>query len=317
MSREPLSLVVPDLTGKLAVVTGANSGLGFGLAKRLAEAGAEVLLAVRNQQKGEDAIAQIKAENPKAQLGLRRLDLANLASVAELGEQLNAEGRPIHLLINNAGIMTPPKREVTEDGFELQFGSNHLGHFALTGHVLPLLVAAKGARVTTMSSGASQWGRVDFDDLQSEKRYRPTAAYGTSKLSNLLFAFELDRRSKAAGWQITSNAAHPGGTRTNLQTTGPTYGGGSSLFGRVMLYTYGWSWMWQEVPQGILPALYGAVSSDAKGGVYYGPDGFLEATGAPSLARVPKRAQDEAVAKQLWNVSEQLTGVSYPAVKAS
>ncbi|MGL6235813.1 MAG: SDR family oxidoreductase [Segniliparus sp.] len=313
MSRESLNLTVPDLAGKLAVVTGANSGLGFGLTKRLAGAGAEVLLAVRNQQKGEEAMAKIKAENPKAQLGLRRLDLASLKSVAELGEQLGAESRPIDILINNAGIMTPPKRETTEDGFELQFGSNYLGHFALTGHLLPLLRAAGGARVTNLSSGASHFGSLNFDDLQWEKRYPLWASYGASKLANLVFARELDRRSRAGGWGIASNAAHPGATKTNLQTTGPTHGGNTSLSGRLLPYTYNVSWLWQEIPQGILPALYGATSPDAQGGAYYGPNGFLEATGAPSLARLPKRAKDQAAAVRLWDVSEQLTGVVYPS----
>ncbi|EFV12104.1 SDR family oxidoreductase [Segniliparus rugosus] len=316
MSRRSLNLAVPDLTGRLAVVTGANSGLGFGIAKRLAEAGAEVLLAVRNQQKGEDAAARIKAENPKARVGLRRLDLASLASVAALGEQLNAEARPIHILVNNAGVMTPPRREVTEDGFELQFGSNYLGHFALTGHLLPLLRAAENPRVTTMSSDAARYGKLDFDDLQSERRYRSLAAYGASKLADLVFARELDRRSRAEGWGIVSNAAHPGATKTNLQTAGPNYGSDKpNLFGRMsQLLTP----LFQEIDEGAQAALYAATSPEATGGAYYGPVGFMGMIGGGAkLAREPKQANDEAAARRLWTVSEQLTGVRYLSGKVS
>ena len=307
---------VPDLAGKLAVITGANSGLGLGLTRRFARAGAEVILAVRNERKGADANAEVRAELPDAVLSTRRVDLASLASVAAFGEQLGREGRPVHFLLNNAGIMTPPDREVTEDGFELQFGANHLGHFALTGHLLPLLRAADGARVTTMSSLASRFGRLDFTNLRSERSYRSTRAYGRSKLANLVFARELDRRAAEAGWGIRSNAAHPGATKTNLQFTGP----GSGREGRALAIrtavanaSYRIPFMWQRVPEGILPALYAAVSPEAVGGGYYGPGGFAELTGGATAAQMPKRALVAADARRLWDVSEQLTGVPYPA----
>ncbi|ALR12564.1 short-chain dehydrogenase [Mycobacteroides saopaulense] len=314
MPRTPQgNVIVPDLTGKLAVVTGANSGLGLGLTKALAQAGAEVILAVRNPEKGQRAIAEIKDENPSATVSMRHLDLSSLASIAALGDQLNDEARPVDILINNAGIMTPPSRDVTDDGFELQFGSNHLGHFALTGHLLPLLRSAGTSRVVTMSSGTNQFGRLDFDDLQSEHRYNTNRAYGTSKLANLMFARELDRRSSEGRWGILSNAAHPGATRTNLQITGPTHNGESTFAYHAMRLSMGFNWMWQNVDQGILPALFAATSTGAQGGTYYGPSGFLELTGdTAALARVPKRAKNEADARRLWDASEELTGVRFP-----
>ncbi|MEV4756043.1 SDR family oxidoreductase [Micromonospora sp. NPDC049559] len=313
MARTTPDIPVPDLSGRLAVVTGANSGIGFGLTGRLARAGAEVILAVRSRERGTDAVNRIRAEHPEAKLSLRDLDLSSLASIAALGARLREEGRSIDYLVNNAGIMTPPRRLQTRDGFELQFGGNHLGHFALTGHLLPLLRDG-GARVTTLSSLTNRWGRFDFDDLQSERRYDPRRAYGTSKLANLVFARELDRRSRAGGWGIRSNAAHPGATVTNLQVTGPTHGGGASARLNRTLYRvlYRVPGMWQQIPTGILPALYAATSPDAEGGAYYGPDGFFELTGGPAPAKVPDRARDEADAARLWAVSERLTGVTYP-----
>ena len=224
MARNDLTVTVPDLSGKLAVVTGSNSGLGLGLTTRLAAAGADVIMAIRNRAKGEAAIEQIRATVPNAKLTIKSLDLSSLASVKALGEELNAEGRPIDILINNAGIMQPPDRETTADGFELQFGGNHLGHFALTGHLLPLLRAASNPRVTSLSSLAARMGGINFDDLQWEKRYSPTQAYAQSKSANLMFAIELDRRSRRAGWGIVSNAAHPGFAKTNLQLSGPSQG---------------------------------------------------------------------------------------------
>jgi NAD(P)-dependent dehydrogenase (short-subunit alcohol dehydrogenase family) len=316
MARNIQDVDVPDLTGKLAVVTGANSGIGFGLTSRLARAGADVVLAIRNRQKGEDAIARIRADLPGARLEIRRLDLSSLESVATLGAELNRDGRPIDIVVNNAGIMTPPRRDVTEDGFELQFGSNYLGHFALTAHLLPLLRAAATPRVTMLSSITAQWGRIDFDDLQSERRYRPSRAYGTSKLAIMLFARELDRRSAANGWGIRSNVAHPGATITNLQITGPTHRGGTARISRTWnRFAYRVGWMWQHVDSGILPALYAATSPDAQGGAYYGPDGFLGMTGTAAPARFPRRALDDTVAARLWEVSERLTGAAFPGVE--
>jgi NAD(P)-dependent dehydrogenase (short-subunit alcohol dehydrogenase family) len=315
MARNELAVTVPDLSGKLAVVTGANSGLGLGLTTRLSAAGADVIMAIRNRAKGESAIERIRATVPDAKLKIKSLDLSSLASVKALGEELNAEGRPVDILINNAGIMQPPNRETTADGFELQFGGNHLGHFALTGHLLPLLRAASNPRVTSLSSLAARMGGINFDDPQWEKRYNPTRAYAQSKSANLMFAIELDRRSKREGWGIVSNAAHPGFTKTNLQSSGPSHGKDSpTLLARFydasrQLATF----MWQEVDEGIQPALYGAVSPDAQGGTFYGPRGFLEAAGGGvKLARIPGHCRSEADCRRLWQVSEQLTGVSYP-----
>ena len=313
MARQ-LTVTVPDLSGKLAVVTGSNSGLGLGLATRLSAAGADVVMAIRNRTKGEAAVEQIRATVPDAKLTIKSLDLSSLDSVAALGEDLNAEGRPIDILINNAGVMQPPERQTTADGFELQVGSNHLGHFALTGHLVTLLRAAD-ARVTTLSSLAARMGGVNFDDLQWEKRYNPTQAYSQSKSSNLMFALELDRRSRAAGWGVVSNAAHPGFTKTNLQLSGPSQGRDNPT---LMERFYRLSrvltpFAWQEIDEGILPALYGAVSPEAEGGTFYGPRGLMEAAGGGvTLAKIPDRARDEADCRRLWEVSEQLTGVTYP-----
>jgi NAD(P)-dependent dehydrogenase (short-subunit alcohol dehydrogenase family) len=310
-----LVATVPDLTGKLAIVTGANSGLGFGLARRLAAADADVVMAIRNRAKGEAAIEKIRATVPDAKLTIKTLDLSSLAAVAALGEQLNADGRPIDILINNAGVMTPPERDTTADGFELQFGSNHLGHFALTAHLLPLLRAAKDARVVSLSSLAARTGRMHFDDPQFEKSYAPMSAYGQSKLAVLMFARELDRRSREAGWGVLSNAAHPGLTKTNLQISGPSHGRQKpALMQR--LYTTSWRWapfLWQEIDEGILPALYAAATPHAEGGAFYGPRGFYEAAGGGvTLAKVSKAASSDADSRRLWELSEQLTGVSYP-----
>jgi NAD(P)-dependent dehydrogenase (short-subunit alcohol dehydrogenase family) len=316
MSPDEHTVTVPDLSGKSAVVTGSNSGLGLGLATRLAAAGADVTMAIRNRAKGEAAMEQIRATVPSAKLTIKSLDLSSLASVAALGEELNAEGRPIDILINNAGVMTPPERDTTTDGFELQFGANHLGHFALTGHVLPLLRAAQAPRVVSLSSLAARTGRMHFDDLQFENGYKPMEAYGQSKLSNLLFARELDRRSRSAGWGVLSDAAHPGLTKTNLQISGPSHGHATpSTMER--FYKFSWRFMpfmWQEIEDGILPALYAATSPQAAGGAFYGPRGFYElAGGGVTDAKVAAHATSEADARRLWEVSEELTGVSYPA----
>jgi NAD(P)-dependent dehydrogenase (short-subunit alcohol dehydrogenase family) len=310
-----LVATVPDLSGKLAVITGSNSGLGFGLARRLSAAGADVVMAIRNRAKGEAAIDEIRATVPDAKLTIKPLDLSSLAGVAALGEQLNADGRPIDILINNAGVMTPPKRDTTTDGFELQFGSNHLGHFALTAHLMPLLRAADSPRVVSLSSLAARQGRIHFDDPQFEKSYTPMQAYGQSKLAVLMFARELNRRSKEAGWGILSDAAHPGLTKTNLQISGPSHGR-SKPSTMEQLYKLSWRltpFLWQEIEEGILPALYAATSPQAEGGAFYGPHGIYEAAGGGvAAAKVPARARNEADCRRLWDMSEKLTGVSYP-----
>ena len=304
---------VPDQTGRLAVVTGANSGIGFGLTRRLAGAGAHIIQAVRSPEKGEAAAQKIRTEFPPARLTVEALDLASLASIRAFAARLSAQGQPLHLLVNNAGIMMPPARAATADGFELQLGVNHLGHFALTAGLLPLLRRAGSARVVTMSSGVAHLGRINFEDLQSVRSYQPTGAYAQSKLANLLFAFELNRRSQARGWGLLSNAAHPGATYTNLQITGPNLGTRNTNRSLGMRLTGLIPGVWQEIPQGCLPALYAATSPQAAGGAYYGPDGLAELTGGPKPAWVPRRARDEKVAGQLWQVSEQLTGVTLGA----
>jgi NAD(P)-dependent dehydrogenase (short-subunit alcohol dehydrogenase family) len=293
-------IIIPDQTGTLAVVTGANSGIGFGVTRRLAAAGAEVILAVRNLDKGKAAISDLLAENPQAKLSLERIDLSSLQSVKDFAARLSEVGRPINTLINNAGIMTPPDRNTTSDGFELQFGANYLGHFALTAGLLPLLRKAGSSRVVTMSSGTNHIGRINFDDLQSERRYSPARSYAQSKLATLLFAIELNRRSQAYGWGILSNAAHPGATLTNLQTTGPTLGKANTRESWHLRLTKRIPGFWQEVAQGSLPALFAATSPLAVGGGYYGPDGFAELTGMPAAARMPSKAKDENTAKRLW-----------------
>lgn len=313
MARSLPDIDVPDLAGRLAVVTGANSGLGFGLTGRLAAAGAEVIMAVRDRARGDAALARLQAQVPGARLSLRDLDLSSLDSVGALGTRLAQEGRPIDILLANAGVMHPPQRELTADGFELQFGSNYLGHFALVGHLLPLLRAAEAPRVTTLSSFLNRQGRFVWDDLQAEKHYSRTLAYGTSKLAMLVFALELDRRSRAAGWGLTANAAHPGATITNLQSAGPLMGrDGPGLAGALMTASHRIRLLWQEVPQGILPALFAATSPDARGGAYYGPSGPLELTGAPGEAHIRAAALSADDATRLWTVSEELTGVVFP-----
>jgi NAD(P)-dependent dehydrogenase (short-subunit alcohol dehydrogenase family) len=304
---------VPDLTGKLAVVTGASDGLGLGLAERLARAGAEVLLPVRDAAKGAAAVGKIHAAAPRAAVSTRTLDLASPASVAALADTLLREGRPISILVNNAGVMMPATRHTTAGGLELQFGTNHLGHFALTGRILPLLRAGQ-ARVTTMSSSAARSGTIDWNDLQSERTYSPIRSYSVSKLANLLFGLELDRRSKAGGWGITSNVAQPGTTLTNLYVSGPNMGRRRpSPYEAIMKRLARWGMFVHTVDAGLLMALYAATSPQARGGRFYGPDGRGQFTGGPTELAVYKPARDEAAAARLWGISEQLAQVEFPA----
>jgi len=270
------------------------------------------VLAVRNADKGKAAIDDIRSTVPGAAVRVGVLDLASLASVESFASQMTTEGRAIDLLVNNAGVMAVPKRHTTEDGFELQFGTNHLGHFALTGRLLPLLRQAKAPRVTNVSSGAHLVGSIPFDDLQLERGYRAWRAYSESKLANLLFTLELQRRSEAAGWGIMSNAAHPGSTRTNLQSSGPNMGKASNAGTNLIELTMRMPGASQDAAQGALPTLYAATSPDAVGDGYYGPNGFMEMTGrGVTKARRSRRARDGAAAVRLWDVSEQLTGVRY------
>jgi NAD(P)-dependent dehydrogenase (short-subunit alcohol dehydrogenase family) len=301
---------LPDQDGKLAVVTGANSGIGLETARRLAMANAQVVLACRNATKAEEAVADIRESAPNARAVAESLDLSSLASVEEFARVLAARDQPIDILVNNAGIMAVPTREETKDGFELQFGTNLLGHFALTGRLFPLVRRADAPRVVTLSSTAARIAKLDFDDLQGEKKYSPWRAYGQSKLADLLFARELARRSAAHGWDVLSAGAHPGSTHTNLQSTGRSAGGkeGTGMIGLMMRFP-GVS---QLPPQGALPTLYAAARPEAENGGYYGPDGFQEMNGLPAPAHVPKRARSEADAARLWDVAEGLTGVRFP-----
>jgi NAD(P)-dependent dehydrogenase (short-subunit alcohol dehydrogenase family) len=285
------------------VVTGANSGLGLITARELARAGARVVLACRNVAKGEAARREIEAVAPGAPLELEELDLASLESVRGFAERFRSSHDGLDLLINNAGVMAPPRRQ-TADGFELQFGTNHLGHFALTGRLIGAMEGREDARVVTLSSTAHRTGRIAFDNLGGERRYFRWRAYGQSKLANLLFALELERRLSAAGSTIKSMAAHPGYAATNLQFAGPP------LVDRLVMRV-GNTVIAQSEEMGALPTLYAATEPDLPGGTYAGPDGLAEQRGHPQAVAPNKAARDEAVAKRLWDVSEQMTGVHY------
>jgi NAD(P)-dependent dehydrogenase (short-subunit alcohol dehydrogenase family) len=291
---------IPDQHGRVAIVTGANSGLGAAIARDLARAGATVIMAVRNPEKGERAASEVRSQVPDAALELRELDLSDLSSVRAFASQ--HRGR-LDVLVNNAGIMAPPRRE-TKDGFESQFGTNHLGHFALTGQLLPRLLEAPEPRVVTQSSGAHRIGRINFDDLQGERRYINWLAYGQSKLANLMFALELQRRANAAGGALRSMAAHPGYARTNLQFASPPWY--EQLVMRITNPLIG-----QSADMGALPALYAATVPDLPGGTFVGPDGFMEQRGHPKVVKGAGRAYDEEAQRRLWEVSEELTGVRY------
>ena len=316
MPRTLPDISVPDLAGKLAVVTGGSDGIGLGLAGRLAAAGAEVVLPVRNPGKGAAAAERIRTAHPGSLVSTRQLDLSSLASVADLAGALVADDRPISILINNAGIMNPPSRQETADGFELQYGTNHLGHFALVGQLLPLLRAGS-ARVTTQSSIDAGRNAINWDDLQWVKTYSGMRAYGQSKIANVHFGLELDRRSKVGGWGITSNVAHPGVTATNLLAAQQGSGRAQDapqarLIRRMSRYGF----LAQPVSHGLLPALYAATSPDANGGVLYGPGGFMHLTGTPKQQKVYGASAKPGEAERTWDVSERLTGVTFPAVES-
>ncbi|MCA1384465.1 MULTISPECIES: oxidoreductase [unclassified Bradyrhizobium] len=292
---------IPSQRGRCAVVTGTG-GLGYQDALALARADGEVIIAGRNASKGADAVARIRSRQPNANVRFERLDLADIHSVRAFGSRLRGQRDSLDLLVNNAAVMMPPVRQVTADGFEMQFGTNHLGHFALTAELLPLLHKGVEPRVVTVSSLAARSGAIEFDNLQAERRYQPMPIYSQSKLANLMFAFELQRRSRRFGWGITSVAAHPGVSRTDLIPNGA---GRMSLPG--LARTALW-FLFQPAAQGALPTLFAATSPDIVPGGYYGPDKFGEIRGSPSVARVPPQADDDAVASHLWDVSATLTG---------
>ena len=300
---------IPSQAGKVALITGANSGIGYQAALELARRGAYVLLGCRNAAKGNAALARLQQEAPGAAGEVVELDMASLASIRACAGALAAREVRLDLLINNAGVMALPQRELTADGFERQFGTNHLGHFALTGLLMPLLVAAPAPRVVTVASLAHRNGKIDFDDLQSEKSYKPMQVYNNSKLANLLFANELERRARTAGSRLLSVPVHPGISVTNIMENGPGMKGLKAIVLKLLAPV-----MMQPDSAGALPTLYAATAPQAKGGEYIGPDGFMEFKGAPTVVTPKPQALDMAVAQRLWTVSEELTGVVYPAL---
>ncbi|MGC2795338.1 MAG: SDR family NAD(P)-dependent oxidoreductase [Mycobacterium sp.] len=294
---------IPDQTGRVAVVTGANTGLGYETARALAASGAHVVLAVRNLDKGKDAAARITAESPHADVVLQELDLTSLESVRAASRELHSDLDRIDLLINNAGVMWTPK-STTKDGFELQFGTNHLGHFAFTGLLLDRLLPVAGSRIVTVSSvGHRIRADIHFDDLQWERRYNRVAAYGQAKLANLLFTYELQRRLASHGTTIAA-AAHPGGSNTELARNLPApFAPVASLLLPLIA---------QDAAAGALPTLRAATDPAVLGAQYYGPDGFAEQRGYPKIVASSKKSHDADVQRRLWTVSEELTGVVYP-----
>ena len=294
---------IPDQTGRVAVVTGANTGLGYETAAALADHGAHVVLAVRNLDKGKDAAARITAQSPGADVALQELDLTSLDSVRAAAQQLRSDHDRIDLLINNAGVMYPPKA-TTKDGFEIQFGTNHLGHFAFTGLLLDRLLPVAGSRVVTVSSiGHRIRADIHFDDLQWEHGYSRVGAYGQAKLANLLFTYELQRRLAPRGTTIAT-AAHPGGSNTELMRNLPA--------GLARVYPLVGSFIAQDAAAGALPTLRAATDPAVLGGQYYGPDGFAQTRGYPTLVASSRKSHDVDRQRRLWAVSEELTGVVYP-----
>jgi len=298
---------IPALNGKTALITGANSGIGYQAAVELARHGAHVVLACRNAAKGAGALARLLAEVPGGSAEVVSLDVSSIADVKRFAAEFLAGHRSLDLLINNAGVMALPKRELTAEGFERQFATNHLGHFALDGLLMPALLAAPAPRVVTVASIAHRTGKIEFDNLQGERKYGPREAYNRTKLANILFARELERRARAAGSKLVSIPVHPGVSRTNIIENGmaPT-GLKAVVIGAVA------NLVMQSDQAGALPTLYAATSPEAKGGEYIGPDGFLGVKGSPTVEKPKPQALDEAVGARLWAVSEQLTGVVYP-----
>lgn len=302
---------IPDQTGKLAIVTGSNSGTGYETALALAQKGAEVVIAARNARKAEDAIARIRAAVPFAKVRFEALDLSRQASVTAFAERMLADGRPIDILINNAGVMMLPTREVTEDGFEMQLATNYLGHFALTARLLPLLRAGK-ARVVQLSSIAHRRGEIRLDDLNWTSGYKPWPVYGQSKLAMLMFGLELDRRSEANGWGLTSVVAHPGYARTGLIENGPLVRSPIARAGlRYIFRPLIEPLVSHSAADGALPILMAATDPTVRGGAYLGATQLNELKGPPGPAKAEPQALDTDVAARLWTASEQMTGVTF------
>lgn len=298
---------MPNQAGKMAIVTGGNSGLGYETVLALAGKGAQVVLACRNLDRGNQARARVLAQAPQASVEVMALDLGNLASIRAFAGAYSARYDQLHLLINNAGVMAPPRQE-TADGFEMQFGTNHLGHFALTGLLIDLIARTPGSRIVNVTSSAQYFGTINFDDLHSEQAYSRYGAYNQSKLANVLFTFELQRRLEAAGIEAISAAAHPGFSTTNLQKVTVSV---SEARLEGLLYGLMMPMVAQSQAQGALPQLYAATMPDVKGGDHFAPNGFMEIRGYPARKPAAKAAYNEADAKRLWEVSETLTGVRY------
>lgn len=312
MARRWTEADIPDLSGRTALVTGANAGLGYQQARQLAAHGAKVLVAARNREKGLAAVDRIAAEVPADRVELVALDLADLSSVRALAAELTGRLSRLDLLLNNAGVMAVPMRRTTAQGFELQFGTNHLGHFALTGLLLPLLLRTEGSRVVTMSSFMHRFGRLDLDDLQSERGYTPYRAYCASKLANAVFTIELHRRLSATGARVRSVGAHPGYSATDLQSSGPGLGGGG-WFGRLnaLVTPAVTPLLGQPAARGALPALRAAVDPAVAGGEYYGPHALAETRGYPVKVSYRRSAYREPLGSGLWAASVALTEVDY------
>src|SRR4029077_8558937 len=293
MSRKWTAADVPDQSGRVAIVTGANSGLGFDTAAVLADKGAHVVLAGRTPDKGNQAADRIKTKSPNAVIAVQELDLTSLESVRKAADELRSTHPRIDLLINNAGVMYVPTRETTQDGFEMQFGTNHLGHFALTGQLLDNMLPVEGSRVVRISSGAHRiLARIHFDDPQLERKYNRVEAYGQSKLANLLFTYELQRRLKAKGAPTIALAAHPGFSDTELMRHLPGF-----------IPDFLWRPFTQPADMGALPTLRAATDPGVQGGQYYGPDGIGEAQGHPKLVKSSAQSHNEDIARRLWKVS--------------
>jgi NAD(P)-dependent dehydrogenase (short-subunit alcohol dehydrogenase family) len=302
---------IPSQQGRSAIVTGTG-GLGYETALELAKNGAEVILAGRNAAKGAESITKIRSSVPLADIRFEELDLASLASVQAFGERMNKERHSLELLINNAGVMTPPTRKVTKDGFELQFGTNYLGHFALTAHLMPLLRKAEKPRVISLGSVAHRAGSIHFDDLQFERRYHASESYAQSKIAMIMFALELQRRSDISGWGLLSIPVHPGISRTDLLLNGAGPNSTAGILRRLLGPI-----LFQPAAQGALPALLAATSPDAQAGIYYGPGRLSETRGLPKPGRIAPQALDTAAASRLWEVSKQLTHVDFDAIANS
>jgi NAD(P)-dependent dehydrogenase (short-subunit alcohol dehydrogenase family) len=298
---------IPSQEGKTALVTGANSGIGYQAALELARHGAHVLLGCRSAEKGMAALERLQREAPGSSAEVVALDMASLDSIRAFAAAFASRGTALDLLINNAGVMALPTRELTTDGFERQFGTNHLGHFALTGLLIPQLLAARMPRVVTVASLAHRSGKIDFDNLQSEKNYKPWDAYGESKLANILFANELQRRALEAGSRLVSIPVHPGVSVTNIIANGPGVKGPKMIVTKLLAPI-----IMQPDAAGALPTLYAATAPEAKGGEYIGPDGFMEMKGSPVVVQPRPQGRDQDVAKRLWTASEELTAVTYP-----